>query len=92
VIQVLSEREYRIVRLLKTGKSNKEMADDLYLAYFSLSNLLTKLYRKFGVSNRTELALKELHRCSECGAYYFKDAEMPPEIPAPKKKARATAL
>lgn len=52
----LTQRETQAVRALARGLSNKEIADELSLTVPTVKSHLTSLYRKLGVSNRTEAA------------------------------------
>ena len=53
----LTEREKEILELLATGLSNKEMAQTLHLAEGTVKVYVSKILRKFNVSNRTEAAM-----------------------------------
>ncbi len=52
----LSETERRIVELVVAGRRNKEVAVELSLSPNTVAWNLSKIYRKLGVSSRTELA------------------------------------
>ena len=52
----LSETERRIVQLVVAGRRNREVADELNLSPNTVAWNLSKVYRKLGVSSRTELA------------------------------------
>ena len=52
----LSETEQRIVELVVAGRRNKEVAAELSLSPNTVAWNLSKVYRKLGVSSRTELA------------------------------------
>jgi ATP/maltotriose-dependent transcriptional regulator MalT len=52
----LSETERRIVELVVAGRRNREVADELTLSPNTVAWNLSKVYRKLGVSSRTELA------------------------------------
>jgi DNA-binding CsgD family transcriptional regulator len=52
----LSETERRIVALVVAGRRNREVADELSLSPNTIAWNLSKVYRKLGVSSRTELA------------------------------------
>ena len=54
----LSERELAMVRLLADGRSNKEIAADLYLAEGTVKNYVTALLGKLGARDRTQAALR----------------------------------
>ncbi|MDR0242616.1 MAG: LuxR C-terminal-related transcriptional regulator [Burkholderia sp.] len=51
----LTYREEQIARLVSDGRSNKEIARDLALGQPTIKTHLMRMYRKLGVSNRTEL-------------------------------------
>jgi DNA-binding NarL/FixJ family response regulator len=50
----LSEREYELLVLLKTGKTNKEIADDLFISINTVKTHLQHLFEKLDVRNRTQ--------------------------------------
>ena len=52
----LSETERRIVELVVAGRRNREVAAELSLSPNTVAWNLSKVYRKLGVSSRTELA------------------------------------
>jgi DNA-binding CsgD family transcriptional regulator len=52
----LSETERRIVELVVAGRRNREVAAELNLSPNTVVWNLSKVYRKLGVSSRTELA------------------------------------
>ncbi|SMG00032.1 response regulator transcription factor [Burkholderia singularis] len=51
----LTHREEQIARLVRAGRSNKEIARDLALGQPTVKTHLLRMFRKLGVSNRTEL-------------------------------------
>lgn len=53
----LSEREAEVLALITAGRSNPEIADLLYLSVNSIKTHIRGLYRKIGVSRRTEAVL-----------------------------------
>jgi len=53
----LSFREKQIVSLIQQAKSNKEIAYELCLTIGTVKEYIYHIFRKLGVSNRTELAL-----------------------------------
>ncbi len=55
--QKLSFRESQVVALVQQAKSNKEIAYELCLTVGTVKEYLYHIFRKVGVSNRTELAL-----------------------------------
>jgi DNA-binding NarL/FixJ family response regulator len=52
----LTERELMIVRAVARGLSNEAIAKELWVAAQTVKFHLTNIYRKLGVSNRTEAA------------------------------------
>lgn len=52
-----SQREQDIIRLLVEGRSNKEIADTLYLTVGTVKNYITQIYSKIGASDRANAVL-----------------------------------
>lgn len=52
----LSFRERQLLELVAAGKTNKEIADQLFLAEQTVKNRLSAIYRKLNVNNRAEAA------------------------------------
>ncbi|MGW3560000.1 helix-turn-helix transcriptional regulator, partial [Streptomyces sp. NPDC000963] len=52
----LTEREWLLVRLVAGGRSNPEAAHRLFVSRKTVEAMLSRVYRKVGVRNRTELA------------------------------------
>jgi DNA-binding NarL/FixJ family response regulator len=50
----LSKRELTILQALQSGRSNKQIAGELFLAEQTVKFHLTNIYRKLGVGSRTE--------------------------------------
>jgi DNA-binding NarL/FixJ family response regulator len=55
-LAALSEKEQAVLQALARGLSNREIAGELWLAEQTVKFHLTNIYRKLGVSNRTEAA------------------------------------
>ena len=53
---VLSPRQYAIVRQLATGATDRDIGEALGLSPRTVSNTLSKLYDRLGVSSRAYLA------------------------------------
>lgn len=53
----LSFREKQVVNLVCKAKLNKEIAFELHLTEGTIKEYLNRIFRKLGVSNRTELAI-----------------------------------
>lgn len=54
----LTRTELRVAELTARGLTTKETAAELFLSAKTVSNLLTSIYRKLGVRNRSELAAR----------------------------------
>ena len=52
----LSQREVDVLRLLHLGKSNREVAEDLFISLSTVAHHVSSIFNKTGVSNRTEAA------------------------------------
>ena len=55
--ELLTDREIEICRLIAEGKSNKEIADELYLSQGTVKNYITKMLLKLDLRDRTQLAI-----------------------------------
>lgn len=55
---LFNERELQILALLSRGLNNEEIADELALRENTIKHYMTPLFKKLGVRNRTEAALK----------------------------------
>ena len=53
-----SKREEEVSKLLSQGKSNKQIALELYITESTVESHLTKIYAKLGVSSRAEAIIK----------------------------------
>lgn len=56
-INNLSDREKEICKLIVLGYSNKEISDELYISLNTVKNHLNNIYKKLGVSDRTQAAV-----------------------------------
>ncbi|SHN26633.1 helix-turn-helix transcriptional regulator [Actinacidiphila paucisporea] len=54
--ETLSEMERRIVYLVSTGLTNRQIAKKVYLSAHTVNYHLRKIYRKLGINTRVELA------------------------------------
>jgi DNA-binding CsgD family transcriptional regulator/pimeloyl-ACP methyl ester carboxylesterase len=52
----LSEREVEVLRVLAAGKSNQQIADELFISLNTVSHHLRNIFAKTGTVNRTEAA------------------------------------
>jgi len=53
----LTETEIKIIKLVLTGMTNKEIADDLYISEKTVKFHLYKVFKKLALKNRSELML-----------------------------------
>lgn len=58
LVTPLSERELEVVRLLAQGRSNREIAAQLFLAEGTVKNHVTNVLTKLGARDRTQAALR----------------------------------
>jgi DNA-binding NarL/FixJ family response regulator len=56
-LDILTQSELEIVRLVAQGKSNKEIASIIYISEGTVRNRLTVIYKKLNVNGRIELAV-----------------------------------
>ena len=57
----LTDREQDIVRLVLAGRSNDEIAGELHTSRKTVEYHLSRLYERFGIMTRVELALRADH-------------------------------
>jgi len=50
----LSEREFEVLRLLASGKSNRRIASELFVSVGTVKTHTNNLYRKLGARSRTQ--------------------------------------
>ena len=53
----LSGRELQVIRLVAQGRSNRQIAEELFLALPTVRTYLSRLFTKLDVSDRTQLAV-----------------------------------
>ena len=51
----LTARERRVARMAAAGATNREIADELFVTLRTVEVHLTRVYRKLGLSSRTQL-------------------------------------
>lgn len=56
-LEDFTEREIDIIRLIMEGKSNKEIAQTLYLSVGTIKNYISQIYLKIDVSDRANAVL-----------------------------------
>jgi HD-GYP domain-containing protein (c-di-GMP phosphodiesterase class II) len=58
----LTAREVEVLRLVAQGRSNREIAAELFIAEKTARNHVERLYAKLGVNNRTQATLAAIDR------------------------------
>ncbi|GAB2675842.1 response regulator [Paenibacillus thermoaerophilus] len=53
----LTDREMEVLRLIAKGKSNQEVADELFIGVKTVKYHLTNIFTKLGVEDRTQAAI-----------------------------------
>ena len=61
-IEQTTQQELQIVRLVAQGLSNREVAAQLFLSPRTIDFHLRNVFRKLGVTSRTQLAQLDLHQ------------------------------
>jgi len=56
-LELLTERELEICRLLGEGKNNKEISEELFLSEGTIKNHITRILTKLDLRDRTQLAI-----------------------------------
>ncbi|MEU4552075.1 response regulator transcription factor [Micromonospora violae] len=56
-IEALTDREEQVLVALARGRTNKEIADELYITLSTVKSHVTSLMTKLGVRNRVEVAM-----------------------------------
>jgi DNA-binding CsgD family transcriptional regulator len=52
----LTDTEQKVAELVAAGRTNKEVAGELFLSVKTVEANLSRIYRKLGVRSRTELS------------------------------------
>jgi DNA-binding NarL/FixJ family response regulator len=58
----LTAREVEVLRLVAQGRSNREIATELFIAEKTARNHVERVYAKLGVNNRTQATLAAIDR------------------------------
>jgi DNA-binding CsgD family transcriptional regulator len=58
VVEELTDREREVLVLLSTGRTNGELARDLYIAVGTVKSHVNSICRKLGARNRTEAVMR----------------------------------
>ncbi|MDI6871044.1 MAG: response regulator transcription factor [Bacillota bacterium] len=61
-LATLSPREYEVFLLVAEGMTNQDIGKRLFISEKTVKNYVTKVRKKLGVSNRTQVALYALRR------------------------------
>lgn len=69
----LTERQRAVAHWMALGKSNKTIGKKLFISSSTVKAHLTEIYKKFGVSNRTEATRKLIEK----GIIPPQDSEQP---------------
>lgn len=64
-LSVLSERELQVARAVASGKSNKEVADQLHISERTVKAHLGSVFEKLGVRDRVQLVLHVSHALTQ---------------------------
>jgi DNA-binding CsgD family transcriptional regulator len=51
---ILTNYEYRLLKLCSDGKTHQEIADELHYSKWAIDKQLCNLYRKLGVDNKKD--------------------------------------
>ena len=54
-LEKLSKRELEVVQAVVTGYTNREIAEQIGISQHTVKNYLFRMFKKFGVSSRTQL-------------------------------------
>ena len=58
----LSDRELQVLRLIATGKTNRAIADDLFISEKTVARHVSNIFNKLGVSSRAGATATGFHR------------------------------
>jgi DNA-binding NarL/FixJ family response regulator len=58
----LTKREVRVLKLVASGRTNKEIANKLFVSEKTVKNHLNHIYKKMGVKNRAQAVVEGLKR------------------------------
>ncbi len=58
----LTQREVEVLRLIATGKTNREIGEELYISFRTVGNHVRNILTKTNTTNRTEAATFAAHQ------------------------------
>ena len=58
----LSQREVEVLRLVSAGKTDREIAEELFISFRTVGNHVRNILNKTNTSNRTEAATFAAHQ------------------------------
>ena len=58
---MLTDKERQVKELLISGKSNKEIANELFISLHTVKTHIEHIYYKYNVHSRIELILKNIN-------------------------------
>ncbi|MFZ6050998.1 LuxR C-terminal-related transcriptional regulator [Halocola ammonii] len=58
LVNPLTQRELEVLSMIATGKSNKQIADEMFVSVNTVKTHIHRIYDKLDVKNRTEATLK----------------------------------
>ena len=58
----LSQREVEVLRLISAGKTDREIAEELFISFRTVGNHVRNILNKTGTANRTEAATFAAHQ------------------------------
>jgi DNA-binding NarL/FixJ family response regulator len=57
-MQALSPREGQVARLVASGRSNRQIAEQLLISEQTVKNHIQSIFRKLAIGNRVELTIR----------------------------------
>ena len=91
----VSARQFEIVRMVASGATDREVADALRVSPRTISNTLTRLYNKVGVSSRAYLAglyaRGQVRILLESGKSARRSVKWPPTVDPPPRRVHSRA-